>query len=53
MSMQASRGSLQELCCSSTSTPTCLPYENNLNIYLCRGLRVPLKDLWAKIRNYS
>ena len=31
----------------------CLPYENNLNIYLCRGLRVPLKELWAKIRNYS
>jgi hypothetical protein len=31
----------------------CMPYENNLNIYLCRGLRVPLKKLWGSIKAFD
>jgi hypothetical protein len=30
-----------------------MPYENNLTIYICRGLRVPLHEAWARSKNYS
>ncbi|MFI5250848.1 MAG: glycosyltransferase family 39 protein [Bacteroidota bacterium] len=30
----------------------CLPYENNLNIYVCRGLKVPLRELWPTLKTY-
>jgi hypothetical protein len=31
----------------------CMPYESNLPVYVCRGLRVPLRELWPQVRNYS
>jgi len=31
----------------------CMPYENNLRIYLCRKLKVPLKDLWPRIKVFD
>jgi hypothetical protein len=31
----------------------CLPYENHLNIYLCRGSRLPLKEAWKSFKNYE
>lgn len=31
----------------------CMPYENNLNIYLCRGLRVPLSKAWSAMKVYQ
>jgi hypothetical protein len=31
----------------------CLPYENHLNIYLCRGPRVPLPQAWGKMKSYE
>jgi MFS family permease len=27
-----------------------IPYENNLTIFICRGLRYPIEDIWKKIR---
>jgi hypothetical protein len=30
-----------------------MPYENNVPIYLCRGIHRPLAALWPKLRNYS
>jgi hypothetical protein len=33
--------------------PYAMPYENNLRIYVCRGIRRPLAVLWPKLRNYS
>lgn len=33
--------------------PYAMPYENNLRIYLCRGIHRPLAALWPKLRNYS
>ena len=30
----------------------CMPYENNLNIYLCRKLKVPLKEAWKGSKFY-
>jgi len=31
----------------------CMPYENHLKIYLCRKLRVPLADLWPRLKQYD
>ena len=33
--------------------PYAMPYENNLRIYVCRGIRRPLAVLWPQLRNYS
>jgi len=34
-------------------SPYAIPYENNLHIYLCKNLKIPVKELWSKIKNYS
>jgi hypothetical protein len=31
----------------------CMPYENDLPIWVARGLRIPIPELWASIKNYS
>ena len=31
----------------------CMPYENNMSIYVCRGRRTPLKDDWPKFMHYE
>ncbi len=31
----------------------CIPYERNLPIYLCRGLRIPLDELWPLAKHYD
>jgi hypothetical protein len=31
----------------------CMPYENNVNIFVCHGLKYPLKDVWAEEKNYD
>jgi hypothetical protein len=33
--------------------PYAMPYENNVRIYICRGIRAPLAALWPKLRDYS
>jgi hypothetical protein len=33
--------------------PYAMPYENNVPIYVCRGIHRPLAVLWPKLRNYS
>ena len=35
------------------SSPWSMPYENDVPVYLCRGLRVPLADAWAKLKHYE
>jgi 4-amino-4-deoxy-L-arabinose transferase-like glycosyltransferase len=37
----------------TTNSPWCMPYENDLPVYLCRGLRVPLSDAWGKLKHYE
>lgn len=34
-------------------TEYCIPYENDLPIYVCRRLKSPLKDLWSQIKHYE
>lgn len=36
-----------------SSAPYCMPYENNLTIYVCRNLKVPLKELWPRVKHYE
>ncbi len=33
--------------------PYGMPYENDLHIYVCRGIRKPLAQLWPSLRDYS
>ena len=35
------------------SSPYCMPYENDLAVYVCRGLRKPLRDLWPALKHYE
>lgn len=36
----------------TVSCDYCMPYENNLRIYLCRKLKVPLKEAWKGSKFY-
>lgn len=31
----------------------CMPYENNMPIYICKGLYAPLKDVWPTVKHYD
>ena len=31
----------------------CMPYENNMPIYVVRGLKIPLEKLWSSLKHYS
>ena len=31
----------------------CMPYENNLPVYVCRKLRVPITQLWPDLKHYD
>jgi hypothetical protein len=31
----------------------CMPYENSLNIYICRSLKVPLQSIWPQLKAYQ
>jgi hypothetical protein len=33
--------------------PYAMPYENNVRIFVCRGIARPLAVLWPKLQNYS
>jgi hypothetical protein len=34
-------------------SPYVMPYENNLPLYLCSGLKVPLATLWPRVKHYE
>ena len=34
-------------------TPDCMPYETDNPILVCRGLRLPLADAWARTKHYD
>jgi 4-amino-4-deoxy-L-arabinose transferase-like glycosyltransferase len=35
-----------------TDCGDCMPYENHLGIYICRGLRGSVRDIWPAIKHY-
>jgi len=38
---------------SETECGDCMPYENHLPIYVCRGLKTPLVQLWPSVKHYE
>ena len=37
----------------SVSCDYCMPYEDNLQIYICRNLKVPLQSVWSVLKAYQ
>jgi hypothetical protein len=37
----------------SRACPYCMPYESHIPILVARGPRRPLKELWARVKNFS
>ncbi|MDZ7604020.1 MAG: hypothetical protein U5K79_00195 [Cyclobacteriaceae bacterium] len=35
------------------NSPYTIPYENNLHIYLCKNLKMPVSELWPMIKSYN
>ncbi len=42
-----------ELAARVPPNPYVMPYENNLPLYLCSGLKVPLATLWPSVKHYE
>jgi hypothetical protein len=38
---------------ATVSSPYCMPYENNLPIYVCRKLKLPVGEVWRLSKNYD
>jgi hypothetical protein len=38
---------------ATTTCKYCMPFESNLPILICRGLKGSIKELWPGVRNYS
>jgi hypothetical protein len=38
---------------SETECRDCMPYEDHLPIYVCRGLKTPLAQLWPSLKHYE
>lgn len=30
----------------------CMPHENDVPVWICRGLRIPVEEMWARLRRY-
>lgn len=49
-----SRKSCEDVTVAATHTSRyAIPYENNMPIYICRGLRIPMATLWATDKNFN
>lgn len=42
-----------ELAARVPPNPYVMPYENNLPLYLCSGLKTPLATLWPRVKHYE
>ncbi|MFL5353736.1 glycosyltransferase family 39 protein [Archangium sp.] len=42
-----------ELAARVPPNPYVMPYENNLPLYLCSGLKLPLAALWPRVKHYE
>lgn len=36
-----------------TQCDYCMPYEDNRPVYVCRGLRIPIQELWLAVKHYD
>jgi hypothetical protein len=30
----------------------CMPYERDLPVWICRGLRLPLREAWTRVKSF-
>jgi len=37
---------------ATVSSRYCMPYENNLNVYVCRRLKKPIQEVWPTLKHY-
>lgn len=37
----------------SVHSEYCMPYENDLKIYVCRNLKLPLDQMWPRVRHFE
>ncbi|HAL55742.1 MAG TPA: glycosyltransferase, partial [Bacteroidetes bacterium] len=37
----------------TVSSEYCMPYENNLRIYVCRNLNIPLAEFWTGLKHFD
>jgi len=35
-----------------SSCAYCMPYENNVPVFICRNIRTPLKEIWPRIKSF-
>ncbi len=52
------RKDLDQFCTEATVAAVvhcslCMPFEDNLPIYLCRGLKLPVRQIWPRAKNYQ
>ena len=53
-SIEAMRASYGEVVQTGTfKDDYCMPYENNMAVYICKNRRTPLKDDWAEFKHYE
>jgi hypothetical protein len=53
-----SRARLEQRCAQveqlgETACGDCMPYENHVPIFVCRGLKPPLSVLWPELKHYE
>jgi hypothetical protein len=46
------RGFASVVLADSVRCEHCMPYERDLPVWICRGLRVPLREAWARVMMY-
>lgn len=34
-------------------SPYAMPYENNITVFVCYGLKIPLKEVWPMLKHYA
>lgn len=38
---------------ATVDCPYCMPYEDDLNVFLCRNLKVDLQDSWPRVKHFE
>lgn len=38
---------------ATVDCPYCMPYEDDVNVFLCRNLKEDLKDAWPRVKHYE
>ncbi len=58
IAMGGSRKDLEQFCTTVTVAAVlhcdlCMPFENDVPVYLCRGLKLPVDQIWPRAKDYN